>query len=94
LSYFVGDLRSKVRERHAAGFVSEAARETVTSLVFLVVEDEALVALDIITMFEAAGAQVVGSAGTAKKALNAIDTTSLDAALQPRLQAGAFPSFL
>ena len=73
------------------GFVSGAARETGTSLGkdtprlagkrLLVVEDEPLVALDIITMLEAAGAQVVGSAGTAKKALNTIETTSLDAAL-------------
>jgi CheY-like chemotaxis protein len=44
------------------------------------VEDEPLVALDIVATLEGAGAEV-GSAGTAKEALHIIDTTSLDAAL-------------
>jgi PAS domain S-box-containing protein len=47
----------------------------------LVVEDEALVALDIVATLEGAGAEVVGSAGTAKDALNIINSTALDAAL-------------
>jgi signal transduction histidine kinase/DNA-binding response OmpR family regulator len=47
----------------------------------LVVEDEVLVALDIVTALEGAGAEVAGSAGTAKDALNIINNTSLDAAL-------------
>jgi two-component sensor histidine kinase len=47
----------------------------------LVVEDEALVALDIVAALEGAGAEVTGSAGTAKDALNIIDNTALDAAL-------------
>jgi CheY-like chemotaxis protein len=47
----------------------------------LAVEDEPLVALDIIAALEGAGADVVGSAGTAKEALNIIDNLSPDAAL-------------
>ena len=45
------------------------------------VEDEPLVALDIVAALEGVGAEVVGSAGTAKEALSLIDDTSLDAAL-------------
>jgi CheY-like chemotaxis protein len=47
----------------------------------LVVEDEPVVALDIVAALEGAGAEVVGSAGTAKEALNIIDHTPLHAAL-------------
>jgi two-component sensor histidine kinase len=74
----------------ATGFASGTARETVTSEKdtprlagkrLLVVADEPLVAVDIMTTLEGAGAQVVGSAGTAKEALNTIDTISRDAAL-------------
>src|SRR5208282_2961430 len=47
----------------------------------LVVEDEVLVAMDIVAALEGAGAEVVGSPATAKDALNIINDTSLDAAL-------------
>ena len=45
------------------------------------VEDEPLVALDIVAALEGVGAEVVGSAGTAQEALSLIDDTALDAAL-------------
>lgn len=47
----------------------------------LVVEDEPLVALDIVTALEDAGAEVTGPIGTVKDALEAIRTSKLDAAL-------------
>jgi signal transduction histidine kinase/DNA-binding response OmpR family regulator len=75
----------------AAEFVRRATPEGVTSVEkntprlagkrLLVVEDEALVALDIVAALEGAGAEVAGMAGTAKEALNIIGTTALDAAL-------------
>jgi signal transduction histidine kinase/DNA-binding response OmpR family regulator len=75
----------------AAEFVSAAAHGVATSVGedtprlagkrVLVVEDEALLALDIVAALEGAGADVVGSAGTAKEALHIIDNTLLDAAL-------------
>jgi CheY-like chemotaxis protein len=73
------------------GFVGGAARETITSVEkdtprlsgkrLLVVEDEPVLALDIIAALENAGAQVAGSAGTAAEALSAVATASVDAAL-------------
>ena len=75
----------------AAEFASGAAHGVATSVEkdtprlagkrILVVEDEPLVALDIVAALEGVGAEVVGSAGTAKEALSLIDDTSLDAAL-------------
>jgi len=75
----------------AAEFVSAAVHGVATSVGkdmprlggkrVLVVEDEPLVALDIVAALEGAGADVVGSAGTAKEALHIIDNTLLDAAL-------------
>jgi two-component sensor histidine kinase/CheY-like chemotaxis protein len=75
----------------AAEFVRGAAPELVTAVEkhtprlagkrLLVVEDEPLVALDIVGALEGGGAEMVESAGTAKEALNIIDNTSLDAAL-------------
>jgi signal transduction histidine kinase len=47
----------------------------------LVIEDESLVALDIVAVLEGAGADVVGLAGTAKEALKIIGDTAVDAAL-------------
>ena len=47
---------------------------------FLVVEDEALVALDIISILEDAGALVVGPAGTVEEAVQMIDDCGIDAA--------------
>ena len=75
----------------AAEFVNATARGVATSVGkdmprlagkrVLVVEDEPLVALDIVAALEGAGVDVVGSAGTAKEALHIIDNTLLDAAL-------------
>jgi CheY-like chemotaxis protein len=75
----------------AIGCVSGAAQDVVVTVEkdapklagkrLLVVEDEPPVALDIVAALEAAGADVVGPAGTAKEALNIIDNMSLDAAL-------------
>ncbi len=48
---------------------------------FLVVEDEPLVALDVIAGLEEAGADIVGSTGTIEEALQIIESTPLDAAL-------------
>jgi CheY-like chemotaxis protein len=75
----------------AASFVNRAPQDAGTSVEkdssrlagkrILVVEDEPLVALDILAALEGAGADVVGSAGTAKEALGIIESASLDAAL-------------
>jgi len=75
----------------AAGLVAEILQEPSEAMEkktarlagkrLLVVEDEALVALDIMTALEGAGAEVAGSAGTAKDALAIINTAPLDAAL-------------
>ena len=79
-------MKAPVAELHQDA-ADEAANSNVkeTSMLagkrLLVVEDEALVALDIVTALEGAGAEVVGSAGTAKDALNIINNTPLDAAL-------------
>jgi CheY-like chemotaxis protein len=48
---------------------------------FLVVEDEPLVALDLVAGLEDAGAEVAGPTGTAEEALRIIASTSLDGAL-------------
>ena len=48
---------------------------------FLIIEDEPLVALELASVLEDAGAIVVGSAGTAGQALQIIENTMLDGAL-------------
>jgi two-component sensor histidine kinase/CheY-like chemotaxis protein len=48
---------------------------------FLIVEDEPLVALDIADTLVSAGAEVIGSFGSAKEALAAIESRQMDAAL-------------
>ena len=48
---------------------------------FLIVEDEPLVALDIADTLVSAGAEVIGSLGSAKEALAAIESWQMDAAL-------------
>jgi signal transduction histidine kinase/DNA-binding response OmpR family regulator len=75
----------------AAEFVGRRTRDAATPIDrdtprltgkrILVVEDEPLVALDIVAALEAAGAEVAGSAGTAKEALRMIESVPLDAAL-------------
>jgi signal transduction histidine kinase/CheY-like chemotaxis protein len=76
----------------AAALVRSGTRQVVSSVEMesparlagkrlLVVEDEALVALDIVAALESAGAEVAGAAGTTKEALNIIGSASLDAAL-------------
>jgi CheY-like chemotaxis protein len=75
----------------AAELVAEALQEPASSIEketarlagkrLLVMEDEALVALHIVTALKGAGAEVAGSAGTAKDALAIINNASLDAAL-------------
>jgi CheY-like chemotaxis protein len=47
----------------------------------LVVEDEPLVVMELSTILEDAGAEVIGPAGTADQALHLIETTKLDGAL-------------
>jgi PAS domain S-box-containing protein len=66
---------------HAAVIPIEKNAPRLAGKRLLVVEDEALVALDIVAALEGAGADVVATAGTAKEALHIIDTASLDAAL-------------
>ena len=59
----------------------ENAPPRLTGKCFLVVEDEPLVALDIVAGLKDGGAQVAGPVGTIKDALHVIDTKSFDAAL-------------
>ncbi|WP_421988442.1 response regulator [Roseococcus sp.] len=47
----------------------------------LIVEDEPIIALQMVTVLEKAGAQVVGTAGTIAQALKAIENVALDGAL-------------
>jgi two-component sensor histidine kinase len=47
----------------------------------LVIEDEPLVALDLVAGLEEAGAEIVGSAGTVEEALQLIESASIDAVL-------------
>lgn len=64
-----------------AGPTVEREKPRLAGKRLLIVEDEPLVRLDIVGALEAAGAEVVGSAGTAKEALAIIDRVPLDAAL-------------
>jgi CheY-like chemotaxis protein len=56
-------------------------RPTLSGRRLLVVEDEPLVALDIVSGLQDAGAEIAGPAGTEKDALQIVETTALDAAL-------------
>jgi len=47
----------------------------------LIVEDEPLIALELATILEAAGAEVVGPAGTSEEALRFIEENALDGVL-------------
>jgi signal transduction histidine kinase/DNA-binding response OmpR family regulator len=68
--------------KHKVGTaVEKDVRQRLAGKRLLVVEDEALVALDIVASLEGAGAEVTGSAGTAREALKIIGDTPLDAAL-------------
>ncbi len=58
-----------------------APRARLASKRVLVVEDEPLVALDLLATLQDAGAQPVGPAGTTADALRLIEATALDAAL-------------
>jgi signal transduction histidine kinase/DNA-binding response OmpR family regulator len=73
-SEFVGAARE-------AAAVAEKGAPKLAGKRLLVVDDEPLVALDIASALESAGAEVVGPAGTAKEALAIIGKTTLDAAL-------------
>jgi PAS domain S-box-containing protein len=75
----VPELLTEAEQEPANSNEKETLRLTGKRL--LVVEDEVLVAMDIVAALEGAGAEVVGSAATAKDALNIINNTSLDAAL-------------
>jgi PAS domain S-box-containing protein len=58
-----------------------AARPVLAGLRFLVVEDEPLIALDLVGMLEKAGAEVAPPVGTDKAALLAIENAAFDGAL-------------
>ncbi len=58
-----------------------AARSDLAGKQVLVVEDEPLVALDLVGTLEEAGLKAVGPASTAKAAIRLIETTTLDGAL-------------
>ncbi len=60
---------------------SPAKRPLLAGRRLLVIEDEPLVALDIVAGLEDAGAEVLGPAGTERDALRLIDTEMADAAL-------------
>jgi PAS domain S-box-containing protein len=77
---------SKREVVHAAPWLDEGGGADAPPLIlagkrFLVVEDEPLVALDIMASLEHAGVNVAGSAGSASEALSLIERTALDAAL-------------
>lgn len=57
------------------------AEKSLASVSILIVEDEVLIALDLSDTFRAAGAEVVGPAGTADDALTLLDEHRIDAAV-------------
>ncbi|MGB3643374.1 MAG: response regulator [Mesorhizobium sp.] len=59
---------------------SAAADSEVRGKTYLIVEDEALVGLDLVCVLEDAGAVAVGPAGTVEDALKLIESTEFDAA--------------
>jgi PAS domain S-box-containing protein len=63
------------------GHAGSAARRVLAGLRFLVVEDEPLIALDLVSMLEKAGAEVAPPIGTHKAALLAIENAAFDGAL-------------
>jgi PAS domain S-box-containing protein len=70
--------KSQNDDDHAAG---SAARPVLAGLRFLVVEDEPLIALDLVSMLEKAGAEVAPPVGTDRAALLAIENAAFDGAL-------------
>ncbi len=57
------------------------AEKSLTSVSILIVEDEVLIALDLSHTFRAAGAEIVGPAGTADDALTLLSERQIDAAV-------------
>ena len=68
-------------ERKAPDLSTGASQSILAGKCILIVEDEPLVALDMISSLEKANAQVAGPASTAKEALDIIANTALDGAL-------------
>lgn len=71
---FAGPAREAVSPTRASGSALHGKR-------VLVVEDEALIAMDIATTFEDAGATVIGPASTIEQAQALVASTTIDAAL-------------
>ncbi len=71
----------KLAKRNAQGISKGASPSILAGKRILVVEDEPLVALDMISSLERANAQVAGPACTVKQALEIIASTLLDGAL-------------
>jgi PAS domain S-box-containing protein len=74
-----GEFRSASRDE--TSLTARSATTKLTGKRFLVVEDEPLVALDVVAALKNAGAEIAGQSGTTREALNVIESTSLDAAL-------------
>ena len=78
-----GSVREKAKAAESVATPAEP-QQTIRPLAgkrLLVVEDEPLIALEIVAGLEAAGANVVGPAGTVSEALRVIANTNLNAAL-------------
>jgi CheY-like chemotaxis protein len=71
---------SASKPTHASS-LGEEMPETLAGRRLLVIEDEPLVALDLASILEDAGAEIVGPAGNAEQALALIGSTALDGAL-------------
>ena len=74
-------IRTMVPNDNAATLAPQAEVKALSGKTILVVEDETLVALDIIGQLEAAGADVIGPAGNVASALELIAQHQFDAAL-------------
>lgn len=73
-----GNVPARPRQPYLA---AEAPPVGLTGKRFLIVEDESLVALDLATTMEEAGAKIVAIVGTADRALEEIERNALDGAL-------------
>jgi PAS domain S-box-containing protein len=74
-------IRAPANKPTHSSSLGEEAPEALAGRRLLVIEDEPLVALDLASILEDAGAEIVGPAGNAEQALALIASTALDGAL-------------